>query len=154
LLPPYFCYPAGKLGKLKRRNLTVGVIVCGVCGIQGRRNFYDIKTGETVDVSKIKDVFAFCGIGQPEQFYNYLKPYNLLGTKSFNDHYAYSVADIKDIIQNAKNNGAKYIITTEKDAVKLANLSYKADFEVKILVMKLKPEIDIVKILSKTGLEV
>lgn len=129
--------------------------------------FYDIRTGEIIDTAEIKDIFAFCGIGQPVQFYNYLKPYNLLDTKSFDDHYFYKNEDVEDIIQNALKKGAKYIVTTEKDAVKLVSLPCIKDrqkgqrgqkdgaaLEIKILAMKLKPEINVEKILNDTGFKV
>lgn len=105
--------------------------------------FYNIKTGKTVEQTEISNIFAFCGIGSPKQFYNYLAPCNLLGTKSYDDHYAYKKEDIETILKEA--NGAKYIITTEKDAVKIKDFEFN-----NILAMKLKPELDIETILKNS----
>lgn len=110
--------------------------------------FYDIKTDKAIDIKDISDIFAFCAIGSPSQFYNYLKPFNLLDTKNFDDHYSYTKADIKDIADKAQKTGAKYIITTEKDAVKIKDFIPQ---DIQILAMKLKPEIDIKAILENTG---
>lgn len=79
------------------------------------------KTGDTLaadaDGGKI---FAFCAIGSPEQFYEYLKPnYELAGTKTFPDHYCYSQDDLTEMCTAAKLANASYIITTEKDYVKI-----------------------------------
>ncbi len=73
---------------------------------------------------------------------------NLLDTKNFDDHYSYTKADIKDIADNAQKTGAKYIITTEKDAVKIKDFIPE---NTQIFAMKLKPEIDIKAILENTG---
>ncbi len=105
--------------------------------------FYNIKTGEKIESTAIKDVFTFCGIGSPEQFYNYLKDFNLIGKKSYNDHYSYKKEDIETILNEAKN--AKYIITTEKDAVKIKDLIPASS---NIFAMKLKPELDFESILK------
>ncbi len=109
--------------------------------------FYNIKTGEIIDTKDISDIFAFCAIGSPAQFYDYLEPFNLLDTKSFDDHYSYTEADIKDIAAKARQANAKYIITTEKDAVKIKDFIPE---DLQIFAMKLKPEIDIEKILKET----
>ena len=63
--------------------------------------FYNIKTGEKIENHTIKDVYGFSAIGSPKQFYNYLKPFNLLGEKSFNDHYLYTESDIQNITVEA-----------------------------------------------------
>lgn len=110
--------------------------------------FYNIKTQKMVNVEDISDVFAFCAIGSPSQFYDYLKPFKLLDTKSFNDHYSYTKTDIKDIAAKAQQANAKYIITTEKDAVKIKDFIPE---NMQILAMKLKPEINIEKILNETA---
>ncbi len=113
--------------------------------------FYNIKTGNILDIKDPAKVFAFSGIGQPEQFYNYINKNPLLkltSTKSYDDHYAYKEADIEDIINLAKKEQANYIITTEKDAVKIKNFK-NTD---KMYAMKLKPDINIESILFVLGL--
>ena len=82
---------------------------------------------------KEKEVAALSAIGQPEQFYKFLKDYDVLKTITFDDHHQYAADDISSIEGN--------IITTEKDAVKLALLQ-RPD----IYALKLKTVLDIEKL--------
>ncbi|MDA3884233.1 MAG: tetraacyldisaccharide 4'-kinase [Candidatus Delongbacteria bacterium] len=61
------------------------------------------------------DLFLFCGIGDPKNFYSTFKNMKVIGQKSFSDHYSYTTLDIDNILKTS----AKYIITTQKDFVKL-----------------------------------
>ena len=63
-----------------------------------------------------KNILAFAGIGNPENFFKTLKENNFKVKKSFSfpDHYDYSKSDLIKMINIAKNNKIK-IVTTEKD---------------------------------------
>ena len=75
---------------------------------------YNIMTGE--HLKKSAEVTAISAIGQPEQFYKFIEnDYTIKQKITFDDHHQYSYDDIKDIEGN--------ILTTEKDAVKLAPLN-------------------------------
>ncbi len=84
----------------------------------------------------------------------------MLDEKSFNDHYSYTESDIQNITVEALKKGAKFIITTEKDAVKIKDFIYdyqndktpKSQPEIKILAMKLKTELDIESILKNSNI--
>ena len=65
-----------------------------------------------------KRVFAFAGLADNDQFFRSLG-LQLAGTRSFPDHHRYSAADIATIKRDAAN--AHAIVTTEKDAVKIAD---------------------------------
>ena len=72
-------------------------------------------------------VLAFCGIGNPESFFELLRrrKFDLVFTKTFPDHHNYNQSDI-DALENAANaNGAKHLVTTAKDAVKLTDLNFR-----------------------------
>ena len=73
------------------------------------------------------DFFVFCAIGNPENFTSQLinEKFDLVGSKFFPDHHFYSQNDIEKLIGQAKESGAKYLITTVKDSVKLNNLSFQ-----------------------------
>jgi tetraacyldisaccharide 4'-kinase len=45
--------------------------------------------------------------------------------KSFRDHHAYSQSDVDALTASAKRAGAHFVITTEKDAVKLTKLHFE-----------------------------
>lgn len=61
--------------------------------------------------------FAFCGIGNPQAFWNDLERSRvpLAGTTEFRDHHRYTDRDLKRLERAADQVGAKAFITTEKD---------------------------------------
>jgi tetraacyldisaccharide 4'-kinase len=84
-------------------------------------------------------VAAFCAIGNPESFFKHLalNGCDPVLRKAFRDHHAYSQSDIESVVAAAKQSGAKSLITTAKDAVKLRPLQfslpcYSLDVEIKI----------------------
>lgn len=83
-------------------------------------------SGETMPIewAKDKNFFAFCGIGSPESFKKTVLSAgcNLKGIKKYSDHYSYKEDDIEDIIKEAKAGNADWIVTTEKDMVRLRGL--------------------------------
>ena len=68
-----------------------------------------------------KNIFAFCGIGNPDAFFNTIRkiPANLIGSKIYDDHHYYCADDITDIQKQAQLSKADLILTTEKDATKI-----------------------------------
>ncbi len=69
---------------------------------------------------KNKKLLAIAGIGNPENFFELMKKYNLDVQKKliFPDHYKFSHLEIKDIIDKAKKENL-HIIMTEKDFYKV-----------------------------------
>lgn len=67
-------------------------------------------------------VAAFCAIGNPNSFFNQLE-YEVVLKKSFPDHHRYTQHDIDSLTDAARRAGARSLITTAKDAVKLHSLS-------------------------------
>src|SRR5258705_3752077 len=82
--------------------------------------------GETVSNESLRaqPVAAFCGVGNPESFFNQLRHegYSPVFTRAFADHHGYNQADLNRLIKEAKDHGASGLITTAKDALKLASL--------------------------------
>ena len=68
-------------------------------------------------------VFAFAGIAKPDQFFADLtrRGWRVQGHKAFPDHHPYSSADLAAIARVAHDSGAAAIVTTEKDAVRIAS---------------------------------
>ena len=94
---------------------------------------YNIISGEHLE--KGSEITALSAIGQPEQFYAFLEnDYKIKEKITFDDHHQYSLSDIENIEGN--------IITTEKDAVKLALLGKS-----NIYALKLKTNFDVEKII-------
>lgn len=78
------------------------------------------------DVRKTNEALAFCALGNPEGFFESLRraDFSLTATKPFPDHYGYKQTDVDFVETQAKSNGAKILLTTAKDAVKLKNLKF------------------------------
>lgn len=69
---------------------------------------------------------AFAGIANTQGFFDQVRSeFSLTKTISFPDHYCYRTTDIQKIVRvfNSEQAGKKFVITTEKDAVKLKNMS-------------------------------
>jgi tetraacyldisaccharide 4'-kinase len=94
---------------------------------QHRPTAFITTSGNTFALSdmKHKKIFGFCGIGNPDSFKKTLLSLNLelKGLMIFRDHYRYSHADFQRIADNAKKSGADWIVTTEKDIMRLKGFS-------------------------------
>jgi tetraacyldisaccharide 4'-kinase len=66
--------------------------------------------------------FAFCGIARPKGFYTALaeRGIRVVGTRAFPDHHAYDGRDVEALYKQGQQAGATAFVTTEKDAVNLA----------------------------------
>jgi len=82
-------------------------------------------------------VAAFCGVGNPQSFFN-LIPHELVLQKTFPDHHRYSQTDVDSLIEAATRAGAESLITTAKDAVKLKSLL----FSLPCFVLEIEPRIE------------
>ena len=76
------------------------------------------------DLLKGAKVLAFCGIANPASFH---KTLSLLGCtiaelKQYRDHYRYVSGDIKGLEEKGRRLGAEFLLTTEKDMVKIQEL--------------------------------
>ncbi len=67
---------------------------------------------------------AFCGIGNPGAFLMDLKNWNLqiVGKEAFADHHQYSDGEIQELLDAAREAGARALVTTEKDAQNMADV--------------------------------
>ena len=101
-----------------------------------------LNGGENFDVKKLQDqpVAAFSGIANPDDFRKLLEKSGarVVSYHPFPDHHDYSLRDLKQIEDTARKSGAKFILTTEKDAVKVKSRSitiplYKVALEMEIL---------------------
>ena len=120
---------AEKLVKIMEKKQHVKTSVCKI----EPDYIYNIISGEHLE--KGVEITALSAIGQPEQFYKFLeKDYKIKDKLTFDDHHQYTKEDIENI--------EGIIVTTEKDAVKLALLG-----QTNIYALKLKTVIDLEKIL-------
>jgi tetraacyldisaccharide 4'-kinase len=85
-----------------------------------------VATGETVVVPVDERVFAVAGIARPERFFADLASagWKVAGTMTFRDHHMFTGRDITRMIAAARSAGATIVMTTEKDAVRLAGRDF------------------------------
>jgi tetraacyldisaccharide 4'-kinase len=136
--------PAGplreKLSSLKRANLVI---------INGKKNniiekeilkknaeikiFYSRYIPENIQLFKNKNITAFAGIGNPENFFDLLKIYNLNIIKKikFPDHYNYSKRELDNLIIKA-NDYKTILVTTEKDYFRIEESNRKNIYYLKV----------------------
>ena len=88
----------------------------------------ELNSGEESGIETIQSqpVAAFCGIARPFDFFHTLEqvPVQVVNRDHFPDHHEYSFDELKAIEDGAKAAGAKMIVTTEKDAVKLKDHAF------------------------------
>ena len=82
---------------------------------------------ETVDIDLLaaERVIIFSGIGNPQSFRSTVTALGAIITDEifFPDHHTYSSSDITNLTSRANQHDARWILTTEKDAIKLQHMS-------------------------------
>ncbi len=79
-----------------------------------------------------KKVSAFCGLANNRQFFQMVENLGakLCAERDFPDHHRYSASDLEMITDISGRAGAELIVTTQKDAVKIAGLKNPANIPV------------------------
>lgn len=69
---------------------------------------------------------AFCAIGNPQAFFTHARRegFTLNYTRPFTDHHVYTQSEIDLCVREAIRHGARALLTTAKDAVKLRALNF------------------------------
>ncbi|MDD3180365.1 MAG: tetraacyldisaccharide 4'-kinase [Opitutaceae bacterium] len=125
---------------IRRHNSSAEIIECAHrpqylqrVGIDERRPLADLK-GHAVA--------AFSGIAAPESFESFLRETGarLVATKRFIDHYRFTAEDLESIFTEAQIAGAEFVVTTEKDSVRL-----EADARFPLPLYYLRLEIEIIR---------
>jgi tetraacyldisaccharide 4'-kinase len=88
----------------------------------------ELKSGEEMGIETIQHqtAAAFCGIAHPLDFFRTLEqvPVQIVNQSYFPDHHEYSADELQVIEDQAKQAGAKIMVITEKDAVKLKDHAF------------------------------
>ncbi len=87
-----------------------------------------------------KKVFGFCALGNPRSFRKTILSLGagFLGCRIFRDHHRYRSSDVAGILKDVKRCGAEWIVTTEKDIIKLRNF----DLPDNVVVMEVEFSVD------------
>lgn len=109
--------------------------------IRGRPTF--VSSMRAVNASfATGPIAAFCAVGNPRSFFTQLRKhgYQLAIEKAFTDHHSYTQRDVDELVAAATRAGAKRLITTAKDAVKLRSLSFSRPWQVFEIEIDIKNE--------------
>jgi len=130
-------FPSGPL----RESLS-SLKRCQIIVINGRRNiefekqikiisnnisiYYSKYLPTNIEDFKNKNLIAFAGIGNPENFFDLLESNKLKIIKkiSYPDHYNYTLQELNDLVSFSLENNLK-IITTEKDFYRIKHFHQK-----------------------------
>jgi len=93
-----------------------------------------------LDFLNHKSLFAFCGIGNPLAFQKTLQSLNanVVRFRAFPDHYNYTALDLRQMIVEAQEFVADYLITTEKDARRLESILGEEYVALPLLVLRVE----------------
>lgn len=100
-----------------------------------------------VHAGEVKGAYAaFSGIGNPGGFERSLKQYlgDPLALEVFADHYWYSDSDLRRLERVAEIAGAKYLVTTQKDAVRLEGVKGLTELDTRIPIVALTVSVEVI----------
>ena len=110
---------------IHEHNPAADIIACAHRP-QHLRRFGSVEAGgrarEPLAWLKGRRVLAFSGIATPESFEKFLRDLGaeLVARERFLDHYRYTEEDLAALFAQAQTEGAECLVTTEKDAVRIA----------------------------------
>ncbi|PKL52587.1 MAG: tetraacyldisaccharide 4'-kinase [Nitrospira bacterium HGW-Nitrospira-1] len=111
----------GIIAEIKKYNGGAPVFLSGHSMVTA-----SLQTGEEISLDRLKDrkVFGFCALGGPGSFKGTIAETGavITGFRTFRDHYKYSREDMARIKLEAGASGAEWIVTTEKDMIKIRDL--------------------------------
>jgi tetraacyldisaccharide-1-P 4'-kinase len=83
------------------------------------RHWRDYRTGATISELNARRVAAFCGLGNPENFWATLESLGLdiAFRWTSGDHHSYKPFELQRIAHQARASGAEILVTTEKDRI-------------------------------------
>lgn len=81
--------------------------------------------GSPYEFTGTSPAVAVCGIAHPERFVSFLTQHGIDVVEYifFRDHHWYTARDVQSILAQAQSVGVEWIVTTEKDAIKLSRFT-------------------------------
>ncbi|MCP4452871.1 MAG: tetraacyldisaccharide 4'-kinase [Planctomycetes bacterium] len=132
--------PRGKLDTLRRRVecMCPGMALATTVHAPAQVHFAGAPS-ESFDWLKGRSVFAFCGIGNPQAFFTTVEQIGarLVGTHVFDDHHHCTSSEFHDLHEQALQNGAYILLTTEKNFPDIASMNTQSDLPVGYLAVKM-----------------
>jgi tetraacyldisaccharide 4'-kinase len=146
--------PAGRLREravgLSRANAIVLTRVELAEDVSGLRSeisdlasnavIFEARTSVVTTLNTRDPAFAFCGIGNPTNFFGTLERAGIpvKSRQIFADHHPYSQDDIDRLHRAARESACEIFVTTAKDAVRISELK----FDIPYSVVEVEVEID------------
>lgn len=125
---------------IQKHNPGVDIIECA----HRPQYLQEVNGSQRLELSELKNrrIGAFSGIAVPQSFEGFLRNLgaNLLYTRRFMDHHRFDANELLEIVDEAKAAGLEYIVTTEKDAVRIPDT---ISFSIPLYYLRL--EIDIMR---------
>jgi tetraacyldisaccharide 4'-kinase len=83
------------------------------------RRWHDSVMGEPMHELPARRVAAFCGLGNPQNFFHTLEALGLevVFRCAFGDHHTYQPVELHRLVHQARAHGAEMLVTTEKDRI-------------------------------------
>ena len=123
---------------IRRFNPNAEIIECA----HKPRYLQRVGNGERRQLAELrgKRIACFSGIAAPESFEAFLRDTGakLLTRRQFLDHYRFTPEDLTEVFAEALAAGAEFVVTTEKDAVRLAD---ETQFPLPLFYLRLEIEI-------------
>ena len=122
----------GRAAVVASRVRTRGLVPLGAAGVEVEsgvegRSAVGAGAAEAVGAGAVASpVAAFCAIGNPRAFFEQLRRegFELCHTRAFPDHHAYTASDVEAVSRESQRSGARVLLTTAKDAVKLRGFRF------------------------------
>ena len=115
--------------QIKQHNPTCPIYVAEnrISNLTELKDFHASQKTQDSGLRTQVKAFAFCALGNPNNFYEQLRQENfdLTATRDFPDHHFYTPRDIAEITEKAQAVGAEILLTTAKDAVKLVGFDFQ-----------------------------
>ena len=107
------------------------------------RRFVRLSDGQKVEYREIlfTKIAAICGIANPQNFWDLLARLKIkpVFQQRFSDHYHYKTKEIESVLKRMQHLGARRLIVTEKDAIKIREcLAGKPELQQMILVLSVR----------------
>ena len=107
-----------------------------------KKMLYKSNDSNTLEKIANKKVYLFSALGDNESFKKIMgyTDAKIVGHSKYPDHYQYTLDDLNDIEQKATKCNAEFLITTEKDLVKINPQNRKIDIYTVRMKMIFKPD--------------
>ncbi|MDT5156279.1 MAG: tetraacyldisaccharide 4-kinase [Acidobacteriota bacterium] len=148
-----------RVAVLVSRVRTRGLMPLGAAGAGLEDAGVSLEEDELIKVESRgveQPVAAFCAVGNPRAFFEHLRRdgFELCHTRAFPDHHAYTASDVEAIAREAVRCGARSLLTTAKDAVKLRGRDFALPCYVVETVLEFEDEgrlLDLIRNASGVG---